>query len=56
MSNSREQCQNSEWLVNSGESEHMTCHRALFSFLSAATILKSVIVGNGEAISELGYG
>ncbi|CAG9137695.1 unnamed protein product [Plutella xylostella] len=43
------------WLVDSGASEHMCCDRELFSSYSTLS-QKSVIVGNGTAISAMGRG
>lgn len=50
-----EHFQQSQWLVDSGASEHMCCDRELFSSYSTLS-QKSVIVGNGTAISALGRG
>lgn len=45
----------SKWLVDSGASEHMCRDRSLFSSFQSMS-QKSVIVGNGAAISVLGCG
>lgn len=49
------QYEESKWLIDSGASEHMCRDRSLFSSFQSVT-QKSVIVGNGAAISVLGYG
>lgn len=45
----------SQWLVDSGASEHMCRNRSLFSSFQSVS-QKSVIVGNGATISVLGCG
>lgn len=47
--------QESKWLVDSGATEHMCRDRELFTTFSSVS-QKSVIVGNGTAISVLGCG
>lgn len=55
VSNSLQEYNQSQWLVDSGASEHMCRDRALFTSFTD-TQQESVIVGNGAAISVLGYG
>lgn len=55
VSNSLEQHCQSQWLVDTGATEHMCCDRGLFDSFTS-TEQESVIVGNGAAISVLGYG
>lgn len=50
----KEYCQ-TQWLVDTGASEHMCCDRKLFTSFTDA-VQDSVIVGNGAAISVRGYG
>lgn len=55
VSNSLKEHCKSQWLVDTGASEHMCRDRELFSSFTS-TKQESVIVGNGAAISVLGYG
>lgn len=55
VSNSLTEYSQSQWLVDTGASEHMCRDRGLFTSFTD-TEHESVIVGNGAAISVLGYG